>query len=80
MEVLWIFLILLAVAAVAGLVSSWVSGQKRLRRRVLDQFGKLPAGDASLEGVTPGMLPNWGTFLWTAPPGRTWIWTGCSAG
>ena len=58
MEVLWVFLILLAVAAVAGLLSSWVSSQKRLRRRVLDQFGKPPQEDGSLEGV-----PDYAAFL-----------------
>ena len=58
MEVLWIFLILLAVATVAGVLASWVSSQKRLRRRVLDQFGKPPQEDGSLEGV-----PDYAAFL-----------------
>ncbi|MGI6254541.1 MAG: MutS-related protein [Acutalibacter sp.] len=68
MEVLWIFLILLAVAALAGLVASWVSGQKRLRQRVLGQFGKLPPEDSSLEGI-----PKYASLLGDLPvDGATW--------
>ena len=48
---LWIFLALLVVAALVGVAVEEVSYRKRLRRRVLGQFGKIPDEGYPLEEI-----------------------------
>ena len=46
-----LFLLLLVLAAVAGMVAGGISNGKKLRRRVLDQFGHRPQEDYPLEDI-----------------------------
>lgn len=46
-----LFLLLLVLAAVAGMVAGGISNGKKLRRRVLDQFGQRPQEDYPLEDI-----------------------------
>ena len=46
-----LFLLLLVLAAVAGMAAGGISNGKKLRRRVLDQFGRRPQEDYPLEDI-----------------------------